>query len=350
MDFEFFKATLRRCKPIYGKLVTFSISLALILILAFVLAFTNSYFGILSFVLFCFGFLPLLLSFELVTMRLLSGYDANYNEIYKNYKAYYAPIFRGAYGVIVSFLLTFIVMDVLTSFFVSLISMNHPDLFESFMNTMNMEVFINVSYFPIGLIVILGLTILFLGYRILSKVTIPYFNFYFGLPTQATKRMVKLLKSREPKRTYKKQFFTISLPLLFIFCLLYFPLSIGLYFVVGADYASLIGLISAFIGCALYFPIFLSGAFLTSYTHRNSAIYFIKESIKADLEAVEQNPNIPEDEKKKYRELYQLFDKKTEEDTERTIKDIMENGHKNTEDVDETTDDEDEDSNDEDGE
>lgn len=318
VDFIFLSAVFRKCKNIFSKMLVFCVSLALILILAFVLTMGNMYLSILSFVIFFVVFIPLFLSFELVSMRLLTGHEVNYNEIYKNYKAYYAPVFRGCYGLIFTCFLTFIVADLLLSGYISLLAASNTTLFEEFLNTQDVNIFLNIPYFSLGLIVVLGLCILFFGYRILSKVNIPYFNFYFGLPTPATKRIAKTVK-RRARASYQKQVRTVSLPMLLIFILLYFPLGIGLYFVMDAGYALIIASCVSILGCAIYFPIFISGNFLAFYTHRGLVMRLIQEEIRADLEHLEKMDNVPEEEKAKYRALFDAFNKKAEDEMKKNL-------------------------------
>ena len=316
MDLTFFRAVLRKSKTIYFKMVTFSLSLALILILVFVLGLSNMYLSILSFVLFFFAFLPLLLSFELVAMRLISGYEVNYNEIYKNYKAYFAPIFKGCFGVFVTCLLSLLILDGLTSIFVYFLLLSYPELSDTFLATQNLNIFMEISAFPAGILTVFGMTILFFGYRIFSRIPVPYFNYYFGLPTPATKKMLHILKHRGDN-SYKREIRTLSLPMFFLFVFLYFPLAIGLRFVIPLDFAFLIACAVSFLACAFYFPIYLTGIFLTAFAHRNSAIYFIRESLREELKMMENMENLSEEEKKKYREMYNLFEKQTLEESKK---------------------------------
>ena len=332
MDFVFLSAVFRRCKRIYGKMLVFSISLGLILVLSSVLIILLSgsiLLSVLALLIFAFAFLPLFLSYELVSMRLLTGHEANYDEIYKNYKAYFSPVFRGCYSLIFAGLLTFIIADILLSSYVSIIAANNVSLFEEFMNTQDISMFFNLPYFSVGLIIILGICMLFFFYRFLSRVNLPYFNFYFGLPSSVTKRMLRLLKKRA-RATYQKQIRTVALPFLFIFCLLYFPLAIGLYFPFGESVALLSATIVSILGCSLYLPFYLSGCFLTFYTHRGQVMRFIQEEVQQDLMRLENMPDVPEEEKAKLRALFENF-KKNSEEAEKNLDDEFSNLEENNE-------------------
>ena len=96
----------------FAKLFLFSLSLAILLFASMVAYFFVSIwdFGVIAVLLFAFGFIPLLFSFQMIIGNVSNGEKVEYNDFYRGYRGYFAFQNRGVYSVLISIVLTLPIM------------------------------------------------------------------------------------------------------------------------------------------------------------------------------------------------------------------------------------------------
>lgn len=318
MDFKIFKDTSKEIKKGYGKMYTLGLGIVLLCIVAVVLKYAESYLGesfpasSISLIIIFFGVLPLLLSYELVCSRILTEHQVNYNEIYKNYKAYFSVVFRGCYGVILSSIICFLIYDIANSIYIY--ANADYDLLISAASSQNYEAIseeitriINLNAYGYFYIFVIGLVALVFFSRVFLKMSHPYFSFFVGLPIKASKRVVKQI-NKNTSHSLFKQLIMLYLPLLLAFIFIYngiaFPvyyfyqnlaLSIGLSFIIFL-------VISSF-----YLPFYVSGCFILAYNNREVTYKCIRKIVDQELMAILKDKSINDELKKQAKDSVDVY-------------------------------------------
>ncbi len=323
MNFKFLRKICDDVKPHYGKMLVFSFSLGIILAscLALMLLFNLS---LISIIIFFVLFLPLLLSFQLVCSRMLTNYEVNYDEIYKNYKAYYSPIFRGAYSLITSFFITILVLYCLMFFAVFIVIFNNKELCDLMINssldseslTEYSNMLINDPTYGVCFSCISGISIIVYLALIFKKMCIPYFSFFFGLPTNIAKMFIKHVKKEEKSQEFKRNGRTIGL-FYFVFTFLGYILT----YIICINYCSMnlslfIALLIAVVIGVLLLPFYITGCFINTYGNKNMVYEYMSTQIKEELNYMKQkNMSLPKEEKERLDKLLEeLKSKKDDKD------------------------------------
>lgn len=316
MNMGFFKKIIENCKLNYGKMFVLGLSVILLAIMSFALYYANMGLEIISFLLFFVGVLPLLLSFQLVCSRILTNHEVNYNEIYKNYKAYFNPVFRGCYSVIFFSIIAFLVNDILFSIFYSLNL--DPSLTQDILNIdinviySAMESIMETNDFKLVAIAIYGISAFILIMGICSRFVIPYFNYLLGVPTRATKNIIKELK--KAKSNYKKQKLLINMPIFVLFFITYFVTAyLTFYFQNNVGISVFFALSLSLIILSLYLPFYITGAFELALENRDTAFSCVKILVNNDLYKLLNDTRIPQEQKDKIKEKIDSFKQNIDE-------------------------------------
>lgn len=313
MNFNFLKQIIDKCKKYYAKMFILGLSIVFLSIIALLLIYLDYGFFSVAFFMIVFIALPLLLSYQLVCGRIISDIDVNYNEIYKNFKSYFSPIFRGCFSIISSILFAFLISYFLT-FIYEMTNINFETLD---MTNIDLEVITQLTYdlmnqesyklFQIFNFGVLGM--FFIG-RTLSKMPNPYFSYFLGLPNIAIKKVIKQIKTNKNTR-YKSHLFTIIMPMILIFAVIYFPLSYIVYFKQNSlSLALLIGISCSLIACSLYLPVYIFGCFNVFLKYRMTALINIKTMLENDINIVLNDKRLNEEQKEQIKKNFENYKKK----------------------------------------
>ncbi len=324
---RFFKKIMENCKHNYGKMFVLGFSVILLTIISFALYYASIGIEIISLLLFFVGVLPLLLSYQLVCSRMLTNHEVNYNEIYKNFKAYFNPVFRGCYSVIFFAFIAFLVNDIAFSIFYS-IKMD-PKLTQDIMNLdlnviySTMESMMETKEFKLYSLAVYGISAFIFMMGICSKFVVPFFNFLLGIPTRASKKIIKELKKE--KTDYIKQKLLISLPLYVLFIITYFGVAyLTFYLKNDVGFSIFIALSLSLILISFYLPFYITGCFELVLEYKVKAFSCVKILVNNDLFKLLNDARIPQEQKDKIKERIDTFQQNIDEKIDEENKDESE--------------------------
>ena len=160
------------------------------------------------------------------------------------------------------------------------------------------------------LIFSLGISFLVFLYNILSKMMIPYFNFFLGIPSMASRKIVKNLKI-DKNLKFKIQSRTNVIFMLFIYLISYFASSYLLFFITkNIDLAIIFGFVISLFLSAFFIPFYVTGCYELFYNYKDKSLIKIKGMLEKDLETVLNDARLNEEQKRKIKEGLDSFKQK----------------------------------------
>ena len=213
MKFDIFKNSWSIYKNNFGKLFSFSLSIAIISCISYIaiLLLGGFDFYLTGILIVTCGLNPLFYSFQVASLKVSSGMDIEYSEFYANYKAYYRRNTFGAYGVIKSVLFS-LLMTLLMVFLCSVLhDIIFPDVLENAIASLDelidspeyvnmfVNTALNVDYFIPMLIVFLAFGHGFFFVNFKNRIMVPIFASISPIPLMMTNNAYNKLYKKNKK-------------------------------------------------------------------------------------------------------------------------------------------------------
>lgn len=319
MKLDIFKNSWSIYKSNFGKLFSFSISIAIISLISYiaVLLLGGFDFYLTGILLVSFVLNPLFYSFQVATLKVSSGMDIDYNEFYANYKAYYRRNTFGAYSIIKSVLFAVLMSMLMVFLCLVLHDIIFPDMMENAIASLNglvdspdyinevINTALNVDYFIPMLIVFLGFGHSFFFVSLKNKLMVPLFASISPIPLMMTNNVYNTIYKKNKKEINSHmRLANLLFFIAFLIGFILFGLIANLFQdqLVYIEYILIIAYVGGMLLSSVFTPVILIGyCFIADGLHNDYMVEMTKalikfgESIKddnsEDLNDIKENIN-----------------------------------------------------------